>query len=173
MVDVFVTIHEWWWCEQKGRKLMPPSLAAPTSHNSHVLLPLLHTHMNALTQVRDEWWFQTAVHQRCSDKKTVCCVLPQFFVILPVSHILFYTYCTREFGKDLHLHSNIGDDTLLQRGVVRCIISLSTPFYDKTITHNGWITALYVWCFGIRRKQDGYINLIMNIDGCVRCSPII
>lgn len=156
-------------CEQKGRKLMPPSLAAPTSHSSHVLLPLLHTHMDALTQVRDEWWFQTAVYQRCSDKK--------LFVVYFRSSSSSFLYPTFSFIPTLHrtytLHSNIKDDTLLQRGVVRCSISLSTPFYHKTIMHNGWITAVYVWCFGIRRKQDGYINFIMNIDGCVRCSPII
>lgn len=157
------------WCR------LPWPHPHPTAHTWHVLLPLLHTHMNALTQVRDEWWFQTAVHQRCSDKKLFVVyfrsssssfLYPTFSFIPTVQENLAKTYTYT-------LLSNIRDNTLLQRGVVRCSISLSTPFYHKAIMHNGRITAVYVWCFGIRRKQDGYINLIMNIDGCVRCSPII
>lgn len=122
MVEVFVTIHEWWWCEQKGRKL-PPSLAAPTSHNSRVLLPLLHTHMNALTQVRDEWWFQTAVHQRCSDKKNC---------LLCTSAVLRHPSCISHSLLYLLLQENLAK-TYTYTVILEMIRSFSAALYDVAL----------------------------------------
>lgn len=108
--------------------------------------PTAHTcfsRFSTLTWRRDEWWFQTAVHQRCSDKK--------LFVVYFRSSSSSFLYLTFSFIPTVqeNLAKTYTYTVILEMIYVasarRCSISLSTPFYHKTITHNGWITAVYAF----------------------------